>query len=42
MRWNPIINALSATAYIGTLVSFMHFIEAARHDTPGKPIHQWS
>lgn len=34
MRWNPLISALLAAAYIGGVVLFMHFIEGRRHDTP--------
>ncbi|MDB5189952.1 MAG: hypothetical protein JWN49_278 [Parcubacteria group bacterium] len=34
MKWNPFINAIAATAYIGAVVLFMHFIESLRHDTP--------
>ena len=34
MKWNPLLNALAASAYIGTVVVFLHFIESVRHDTP--------
>lgn len=34
MKWNPFINATVATAYIGAIALFMHFIESLRHDTP--------
>ncbi len=34
MKWNPYINALTAVAYIGLVVLFMHFITGHRHDTP--------
>jgi hypothetical protein len=34
MKWNPFINAVAALAYIGAVVTFMHFIESLRHDTP--------
>lgn len=34
MRWNPVLNALAASAYIGTIVLFLHFIESVRRDTP--------
>jgi hypothetical protein len=34
MKWNPLLNAASATAYIGAVVLFLHFIESIRHDTP--------
>lgn len=34
MKWNPFINAIVATAYIGAVTLFMHFIESLRHDTP--------
>lgn len=34
MKWNPILNAVAASTYIATLVTFMHFIESRRHDTP--------
>lgn len=34
MKWNPFINALAAVAYIAGVVSFIHFIETTRHDTP--------
>lgn len=34
MKWNPILNAVAASTYIAALVTFMHFIESRRHDTP--------
>ncbi len=34
MKWNPLLNAASATAYIGAVVLFLHYIESIRHDTP--------
>lgn len=34
MRWNPLLNALAAAAYIGLLVLFLHGMESLRHDTP--------
>jgi hypothetical protein len=34
MRWSPYLSAAAATAYIGAVVLFMHFIESIRHDTP--------
>ncbi len=34
MKWNPFINAVAASAYIGIVVLFLHFIESLRHDTP--------
>jgi len=34
MKWNPLLNALAASAYIGTVVLFLHFIESVRRDTP--------
>lgn len=34
MKWNPFISAAAASAYIGVVVLFMHFIESLRHDTP--------
>jgi hypothetical protein len=34
MRWNPYLGAATATAYIGGVVLFIHFIESIRHDTP--------
>lgn len=34
MKWNPFINALMASGYIGAVVLFLHFIESLRHDTP--------
>lgn len=34
MKWNPILNATAAVAYIGAIALFMHFIESIRHDTP--------
>lgn len=34
MRWNPILSAFAAAAYIGAVALFMHFIESLRHDTP--------
>lgn len=34
MKWNPFLNALAAVAYIGAVVSFLHYLETLRHDTP--------
>lgn len=34
MKWNPFLSAVSAAVYIGLVVTFMHFIESLRHDTP--------
>lgn len=34
MKWNPLINATGAVAYIGAVVTFLHFLESIRHDTP--------
>lgn len=34
MKWNPFLNAVAASAYIGCVALFMHFIESIRHDTP--------
>lgn len=34
MRWNPLINAGGAAAYIGLVVLFLHYIQSIRHDTP--------
>lgn len=34
MRWNPLLNAAAAAAYIGAVVVFLHFLESIRHDTP--------
>lgn len=34
MRWNPLLNAGAAVAYIGSVVLFLHFLESLRHDTP--------
>lgn len=34
MKWNPLVNAGAAAAYIGAVALFMHFIESIRHDTP--------
>lgn len=34
MKWNPLLNALAASVYIGTVVLFLHFIESVRRDTP--------
>jgi NADH:ubiquinone oxidoreductase subunit 6 (subunit J) len=34
MRWNPILNAAGATAYIGAVAFFTRFIQSVRHDTP--------
>ena len=34
MRWNPILNAAGAAAYIGAVALFMQFIQSLRHDTP--------
>jgi hypothetical protein len=34
MKWNPFFNALAASAYVGAVVLFLHFLESMRHDTP--------
>jgi hypothetical protein len=34
MKWNPYLNAVAATAYIGAVVLFLHYITSIRHDTP--------
>ena len=34
MKWNPLLSAVSASAYIGAIASFMQFIGSIRHDTP--------
>jgi hypothetical protein len=34
MKWNPVINAAAAAAYIGAIALFTHFIGSHRHDTP--------
>lgn len=34
MKFRPYLHAVSATAYIGAIVLFMHYIESLRHDTP--------
>lgn len=34
MKWNPVINAVVAVAYIGAVAFFLHFIESLRHTTP--------
>lgn len=34
MKWNPVIAAFAAAAYIGLVSLFMQFIESLRHDTP--------
>ncbi len=34
MKWNPLLNAVAALAYIGLVVLFLRFIESIRHDTP--------
>jgi hypothetical protein len=34
MKWNPLLNAAAAAAYIGAVALFMHFIGSLRHDTP--------
>jgi NADH:ubiquinone oxidoreductase subunit 6 (subunit J) len=34
MKWNPLLNAAAASAYIGAVAVFMGFIESIRHDTP--------
>jgi hypothetical protein len=34
MKWNPFLNALAASAYVGAVVLFLHFLESMRHDTP--------
>lgn len=34
MKWNPLLNALAASSYIGAVVFFLHFIESVRRDTP--------
>ena len=33
MKWNPFVNALAASAYIGAIAVFLRFIESLRHDT---------
>jgi hypothetical protein len=33
MKWNPFLNAILATAYIGGVVTFLQFIESVRHNT---------
>ncbi len=34
MKWNPIVNAVAASAYIALITLFLNFIETYRHDTP--------
>lgn len=34
IKWNPLLSALAAAAYIGVVAAFMHFITSLRHDTP--------
>ncbi len=34
MKWNPFLSAVAASAYIGAVVLFLHFITSIRHDTP--------
>lgn len=34
MKWNPFMNAVASSAYIGAVVLFLHFIKSIRHDTP--------
>lgn len=38
MRWNPLINALAAAAYIGAIAFVMNYISSLRHDTPDTPL----
>ena len=38
MRWNPILNAVGAAAYISAIVLFMQFIQSVGHDKPDMPL----
>lgn len=38
MRWNPILNAFAATAYIGAVALLIRYISSFRHDTPDTPL----
>lgn len=38
MRWNPLLNAIGATTYIGAVALLMQFIQSLRHDTPDTPL----
>lgn len=38
MRWNPILNAVGAAAYIGAVALFMQLIQSLGHDTPDTPL----
>lgn len=38
MRWNPLLNAVGATTYIGAVALLMQFIQSLRHDTPDTPL----
>jgi len=34
MKWNPVLSAGAAIAYIALIALFLNFIETYRHDTP--------
>lgn len=34
MKWTPLLSALGALGYITVLVTFFHYIESVRHETP--------
>ena len=38
MRWNPILNAFCASAYIGAVSLFIRYISSTHHDTPDTPL----
>jgi hypothetical protein len=34
MRWNPLLNAAGAVAYIAAVAGFLQFVQSFKHDTP--------
>jgi hypothetical protein len=34
MKWTPLLSAFGALGYITVLVTFFHYIESVRHETP--------
>ncbi len=34
MRWNPILNGLLASGYVGSVATLIHWISSFKHDTP--------
>lgn len=34
MKWNPILNGLLASAYVGSVATLIHWISSFKHDTP--------